>query len=835
MMPSFFPGRNGLIKLSFTLGLAVLMSLSLLALLHGQSIAQEERPSSVALIQQAYQRGEIDFETALLYQVYAVFAPERLPAEFQSQTPFRSATLILIQAARSWYDLSPQTQALLAEFLPPPPRPGEVSVQAQDRPTLVAEQTLATAHFVVHYTVTGTDAVHEPEVDINPANGVPDYVDWVAGDAETVWVAEIDTMGWLQPPPDDGEGGDSRYDVYLKNISGFYGYTQPAGGFVGDNPNSPAVTETNAYYSYLVLENDFRAIAGDKRQLIQVTFAHEFNHAIQVGYDETEALWLQEATATWMEDEVFDDINDNYQFLAHWFDYPDHALEAFGLEYGRWIFARYISEHHGGQGTLKSVWEHTVFTDSVAAVDAALVETGADFETVFARFAAANYALSSLPQNAPYTYQEADGYRAEVGSVEIEGYVPFTGTTVSYNSYDDGNEYHLEKHAVEYWVISATHSFSMAFQGNSGIDYAVWGALRQGDQVTIKPVTLTALHGTLVVIDPTAYDQVAAIVVNLGDADEVTGYTLTFQATSETPPEAALAADPTSGAIDTVFDFDASGSNDAQTPSDQLQVRWDWEGDAVWDTDWSTTQTITHTFDQPGSYNVALEVRDAVDLRDVATATVAVDNTPPTAAFGVLPTSGTTATAFQFDASASDDYETPQAELQVRWDWENDGNWDTTFSTTKQIAHTFDVSNTYLIAMQVRDGQGATDAISHSVTVQAGGSPPTATFTVDPATGTTQTVFTFDASGSQDVQTSSAQLQVRWDWENDGLWDTDWSTVKVITHTFGLSDTYTVALLVKDGDGLEDGATQTVQVSQAEETDTYFYYLPLALRRYPGP
>jgi hypothetical protein len=523
--------RRAFIQVAIAMSLAILLYISLVTLVGGQTVAQEGRPPSLTLIEEAYQRGELDYETALVYKVYTVFVPYRLPPEYQSDTPARSATLIFLEVSRNWEALSPQTQALLTEFLKPPPPPGQVTVQAQSRPSLEDEQTFTTTHFVIHYTITGTHAVHDPDVDVAPANGVADYVDWVAEDLETVWSTEIGSLGWLEPPPDTGEGGDSRYDLYLRNLPAFYGYTDSTDGFVGDNPNSTTVTETNAHYSFMALENDFAAIPGDRRELIQVTIAHEFNHAIQVGYDEDEALWLMEATATWMEDEIYDDIDDNYQYLHEWFDYPDIALDTtqMAFYYGRWIFTRYVAEHHGGQATVRRIWEHAVTADNLDAVDAALVEAGASFDAVFPPFATANYVLSSLPENAPYTYEEAAGYRAEVGSVEVEAYLPYTGTTVTYNSMDDGNGYLLEQHAAEYWVISATTDFTMTFQGNPGIDYAVQGALRQGDQVTVTQVPLVGQQGTWMVNSSAAYDQIGVIVSNKGSTDDDLGYDLTFQ------------------------------------------------------------------------------------------------------------------------------------------------------------------------------------------------------------------------------------------------------------------------------------------------------------------
>lgn len=87
---------------------------------------------------------------------------------------------------------------------------------------------------------------------------------------------------------------------------------------------------------------------------------------------------------------------------------------------------------------------------------------------------------------------------------------------------------------------------------------------------------------------------------------------------------------------------------------------------------------------------------------------------------------------------------------------------------------------------------------------------PTASFTVDPTSGTTATVFTFDASGSSDNEDATSELQVRWDWENDGVWDTGYGTTKMATHqSLG---TYTVKLKVKDSGGLTHTTTRQVIV-----------------------
>ena len=96
--------------------------------------------------------------------------------------------------------------------------------------------------------------------------------------------------------------------------------------------------------------------------------------------------------------------------------------------------------------------------------------------------------------------------------------------------------------------------------------------------------------------------------------------------------------------------------------------------------------------------------------------------------------------------------------------------------------------------------------------ISSANTAPTASFTVNPTTGTTATTLTFDASGSTDNEDATTALQVRWDWENDGLWDTDYSTIKIATHQYSTIGTYIVTLEVKDSEGLVNSVSQTISV-----------------------
>jgi uncharacterized protein (TIGR02145 family) len=190
------------------------------------------------------------------------------------------------------------------------------------------------------------------------------------------------------------------------------------------------------------------------------------------------------------------------------------------------------------------------------------------------------------------------------------------------------------------------------------------------------------------------------------------------------------------------------------------------------------------------------------------------ENTAPQAAFTVSPSSGTTQTQFAFDASGCSDEEDNSSSLQVRWDWENDGNWDTDWSSNKTVSHQYSSAGNFTIAMEVKDSEGLTDAATRNVTVEeeTSNTPPTASFTVNPEEGTTETEFYFDASGCSDNEDSTDDLEVRWDWENDGNWDTGWSTDKTETHQYNSEGNFTIKLEVRDKEGLTDYTTRNITV-----------------------
>jgi len=80
--------------------------------------------------------------------------------------------------------------------------------------------------------------------------------------------------------------------------------------------------------------------------------------------------------------------------------------------------------------------------------------------------------------------------------------------------------------------------------------------------------------------------------------------------------------------------FDASGSVDPEAMP--MEYRWDFDGDDIWDTDWTTSPYAECTWGDDYSGTVKLEVRDEIGKTDISTATVAINNVAPTTTFDNL-------------------------------------------------------------------------------------------------------------------------------------------------------------------------------------------------------
>jgi len=233
--------------------------------------------------------------------------------------------------------------------------------------------------------------------------------------------------GYRMPEPDGNDGGDSRIDVYLEDLAsnGFAGYY----GYCTSSPSS-APKGKHDTSAYCVLDNDYDPAQYGRAETplknLRVTAAHEFFHAVQYGYDADEDNWFAEATATWAEDQVYNGINDNRQYLPYGplgtpnqsmdlGDYDPQGYQNFGV-YGDWLFFRFLSEQFPAEAKgselptiVRQIWEAADSTGktnrySIQAVAAVLKAHGTSLQQEWGRFIDAN-------RHPRVSYSEGAAYR----------------------------------------------------------------------------------------------------------------------------------------------------------------------------------------------------------------------------------------------------------------------------------------------------------------------------------------------------------------------------------------------------------------------------------------
>ncbi|MBI4834473.1 MAG: PQQ-binding-like beta-propeller repeat protein, partial [Planctomycetes bacterium] len=188
-------------------------------------------------------------------------------------------------------------------------------------------------------------------------------------------------------------------------------------------------------------------------------------------------------------------------------------------------------------------------------------------------------------------------------------------------------------------------------------------------------------------------------------------------------------------------------------------------------------------------------------------------NKPPVAGFVISPTGGTLQTIYEVNAESSYDEEDDALDLllQYRWDWENDGVWDTGWATVITATHQYAFGGDKTIKMEVMDSKGA---VSNTTRLLGVISAPVAIFVITPTAGVFSTEFYVNAEDSYDVEDdfNGIPLHYRWDWESDGVFDIDWTTVATATHQYASTGNQVIRLEVIDSISNVSSATKIVSI-----------------------
>ncbi|HZY10476.1 MAG TPA: T9SS type A sorting domain-containing protein [Bacteroidota bacterium] len=265
--------------------------------------------------------------------------------------------------------------------------------------------------FHIFYDTSGFNAPTVLDSNYQPIIGTAEeFVDSVGKYFNEVWAIQIDSLKYDAPPLE----GDQKYRIQILDFGfGLYGQT-----ILSTNPISQGPPPR--YGSYIEIDNDFRDVYSSSRGMpgLKVTAAHEFHHAIQLGSYGfwSNDLYFYEITSTWMEDVVYDDVNDYYQYLSNnpsrrsHFSMPDvrFTMSNGSIEYSRAIWGKFIEQQYSST-VMRNVWEYMSEMPSIQALDMALSQASSTFREAMIQFSLWNYFTSSRSDSSKY-YKEGKDY-----------------------------------------------------------------------------------------------------------------------------------------------------------------------------------------------------------------------------------------------------------------------------------------------------------------------------------------------------------------------------------------------------------------------------------------
>ncbi len=345
------------------------------------------KPKAFIAIENDLIQNKIDYQTALLEKFYFTLKKEKMNKKylFEDESFVKCGTPLVQEFYLNKNLLSASAVSEIEELLNRPFK------KTQDTKTFISPSGI----FELTYTTTGTDAV--PSADPN-ANGVPDYVEWIADYFDYSWAFTVDSLGHLAP-----DIGTGRYQIGFENMSSIYGYT----------------TTISSSQTRIVMHNNFMGFPpntdpeGNQKGAAKVTAIHEFKHAVQYTYSSWYgAGWFLEMDATWMEDIGYDYVNDYYNYLSSsQITSPGRSFIS-GQGYEDCLWLHYISQKHGVNSN-KLLWERKKAFKSeniFKTFDEILKLYSTDYEAAIQEYFLWNLFTGSRNHGLFPTYKEASAY-----------------------------------------------------------------------------------------------------------------------------------------------------------------------------------------------------------------------------------------------------------------------------------------------------------------------------------------------------------------------------------------------------------------------------------------
>jgi hypothetical protein len=271
------------------------------------------------------------------------------------------------------------------------------------------------------------------------------FIDSVASIFNHVWSVEVDQMGYTAPPFEDGQ---SYYNIYVEELgSSIYGQTTAVGTPINGSSIPPR------YSTFIEIDNDFKDVKSKGISGLEVTAAHEFHHAIQYGYGFWENdTYAYEITSTWLEDELYTDVNDYYNYLSWYFDstpgfwqgLPFYDVNHYG-GYERCIWNHYLAKRFSPT-IIREIWEEMRTQSFLPSAEIVLSNWGSSLSSAFAEFTYWNYFTKNRANPEKY-YPEGENYPIfqplqqisfSTGTLTVSGNVyPLSSSIYQFNTAQD--------------------------------------------------------------------------------------------------------------------------------------------------------------------------------------------------------------------------------------------------------------------------------------------------------------------------------------------------------------------------------------------------------------
>jgi hypothetical protein len=244
-------------------------------------------------IDAAVERGQMDQETALLQKFRYAYSPYITNSQFPGND---SPPVKCMVPVKSDY-LKLKDQLSISAVI-------EIEQYSEKPLTSLTQSYLSeSGNFILYYETEGFNSV--PLQDSN-SSGIPDYVEKAAFAADSSYRYQVEQAGFLDFRKSE------PYEIYFQNF-GFYG-----------------TTNTSGSTTFIRLHNNFEGFPpnshpeGDVIGALYATVAHEIKHAIQYETNRWQGDagsfdWI-EMDATLMEEVVFPDVNDYFNYIKEDFN-----------------------------------------------------------------------------------------------------------------------------------------------------------------------------------------------------------------------------------------------------------------------------------------------------------------------------------------------------------------------------------------------------------------------------------------------------------------------------------------------------------------------------------